>query len=151
LNSVFELARLVAELGFAEHRGGARKLVQVGRDGGDLFVREESAADHFVEGVEGFVFALLVALANGSDYGLASGIWTSDVSKALRVAERLDAGTVWINTYGMFDVAVPFGGRKHSGFGKELGEEALEPYLHSKSVWVDLTAAVPQSGQGITR
>ena len=93
----------------------------------------------------------LAALGNGSDYGLASGIWTSDVSKALRVAERLDAGTVWINTYGLFDVAVPFGGRKHSGFGKELGEEALERYLHSKSVWVDLTAAVPQSGQGISR
>ena len=72
------------------------------------------------------------------------------MSKALRVADRLDAGTVWINTYGMFDVAVPFGGRKHSGFGKELGEEALEPYLHSKSVWVDLTSAVPQSGQGIS-
>jgi acyl-CoA reductase-like NAD-dependent aldehyde dehydrogenase len=51
----------------------------------------------------------------------------------------------------MFDVAVPFGGRKHSGFGKELGEEALEPYLHSKSVWVDLTAGVPTSGQGISR
>ncbi|MGZ4152163.1 MAG: aldehyde dehydrogenase family protein [Actinomycetota bacterium] len=93
----------------------------------------------------------LLALANGVDYGLASGIWTSDVSKALRVADRLDAGTVWINTYGMFDVAVPFGGRKHSGFGKELGEEALEPYLHSKSIWVDLTSAVPQSGQGISR
>jgi phenylacetaldehyde dehydrogenase len=93
----------------------------------------------------------LVALANGVDYGLAAGIWTSDVSAAMRVADRLDAGTVWINTYGMFDVAVPFGGRKHSGFGKELGEEALEPYLHSKSVWVDLTAAVPQSGQGIAR
>jgi acyl-CoA reductase-like NAD-dependent aldehyde dehydrogenase len=93
----------------------------------------------------------LVALANGVDYGLAAGIWTSDVSAAMRVADRLDAGTVWINTYGMFDVAVPFGGRKHSGFGKELGEEALEPYLHSKSIWVDLTAAVPQSGQGITR
>jgi len=93
----------------------------------------------------------LVALANGVDYGLAAGIWTSDVSAAMRVADRLDAGTVWINTYGMFDVAVPFGGRKHSGFGKELGEEALEPYLHSKSVWVDLTAAVPQYGQGISR
>jgi acyl-CoA reductase-like NAD-dependent aldehyde dehydrogenase len=93
----------------------------------------------------------LVALANAVDYGLASGIWSSDVSKALRVADRLEAGTVWINTYGMFDVAVPFGGRKHSGFGKELGEEALESYLHSKSVWVDLTAAVPQSGQGISR
>jgi phenylacetaldehyde dehydrogenase len=93
----------------------------------------------------------LLTLANGIDYGLASGIWTSDVSKALRVADRLDAGTVWINTYGMFDVAVPFGGRKQSGFGRELGEEALEPYLHSKSVWLDLTSAVPQSGQGITR
>jgi len=93
----------------------------------------------------------LITLANGIDYGLASGIWTSDVNKAMRVADRLDAGTVWINTYGMFDVAVPFGGRKHSGFGKELGEEALEPYLHSKSVWVDLTAAVPTSGQGISR
>ena len=93
----------------------------------------------------------MLALANGNDYGLASGIWTSDVSKALRVADRLDAGTVWINTYGMFDVAVPFGGRKHSGFGRELGEEALEPYLHSKSVWLDLTSAVPQSGQGISR
>jgi acyl-CoA reductase-like NAD-dependent aldehyde dehydrogenase len=93
----------------------------------------------------------LIALANGVDYGLASGIWTADTSKALRVADRLDTGTVWINTYGMFDVAVPFGGRKHSGFGKELGEEALEPYLQSKSVWIDLTSAVPQGGQGISR
>ena len=58
---------------------------------------------------------------------------------------------MWINTYGMFDVAVPFGGRKHSGFGRELGAEALEPYLQSKSIWVDLTSAVPQSGQGISR
>ncbi len=93
----------------------------------------------------------LLTLANGVDYGLAAGIWTSDTSKALRVADRLEAGTVWINTYGMFDVAVPFGGRKHSGFGRELGAEALEPYLQSKSVWVDLTSAVPQAGQGISR
>jgi phenylacetaldehyde dehydrogenase len=48
-------------------------------------------------------------------------------------------------------VAVPFGGRKHSGFGRELGEEALDPYLKSKSVWVDLTPVVPQAGQGIGR
>ena len=93
----------------------------------------------------------LKALANDVRYGLAAGIWTRDTSKALRVAEHIEAGTVWINTYGMFDVAVPFGGRKHSGFGRELGEEALEPYLHSKSVWLDLDAAVPQSGQGISR
>ncbi len=93
----------------------------------------------------------LTALANDVRYGLAAGIWTADTSKALRVADHLQAGTVWINTYGMFDVAVPFGGRKHSGFGRELGEEALEPYLQSKSVWLDLEAAVPQSGQGISR
>src|SRR5439155_1522836 len=93
----------------------------------------------------------LRALANGVDYGLAAGIWTRDTSKALRLASDLQAGTVWINTYGMFDVAVPFGGRKHSGFGRELGQEALEPYLQSKSIWVDLTSAVPQSGQGIGR
>jgi phenylacetaldehyde dehydrogenase len=93
----------------------------------------------------------LRALANGVDFGLAAGIWTSDTGKALRLADDLQAGTVWINTYGMFDVAVPFGGRKHSGFGRELGAEALEPYLQSKSIWVDLTSAVPQSGQGISR
>ena len=93
----------------------------------------------------------LLALANGVDYGLAAGIWTADTSKALRLADRIEAGTVWINTYGMFDVAVPFGGRKHSGFGRELGEEAMEPYLQSKSLWVDLTPIVPQAGQGIGR
>jgi phenylacetaldehyde dehydrogenase len=93
----------------------------------------------------------LKALANDVRYGLAAGIWTRDTSRALRVADQLEAGTVWINTYGMFDAAVPFGGRKHSGFGRELGEEALEPYLQSKSIWLDLEAAVPQSGQGISR
>jgi phenylacetaldehyde dehydrogenase len=93
----------------------------------------------------------LKALANDVRYGLAAGIWTRDTSKALRLADYLDAGTVWINTYGMFDPAVPFGGRKHSGFGRELGEEALDPYLQSKSIWIDLEAAVPQAGQGISR
>jgi len=93
----------------------------------------------------------LAAMANAVPYGLAAGIWTADTSRALRLADELEAGTVWINTYGMFDVAVPFGGRKHSGFGRELGEEALEPYLTSKSVWVDLQSAAAQAGQAISR
>jgi len=65
----------------------------------------------------------------------------------MRLAERLEVGTVWVNTYGMFDVSVPFGGRKQS----ELGPEALDPYLVSKSIWVDLQPTRQQSGQSIGR
>lgn len=93
----------------------------------------------------------LVSLANDIPYGIAAGIWTADTSRALALSARLDAGTVWINTYGMFDVAVPFGGRKQSGGGRELGQEAMRPYLVNKSVWVDLEAALPTSGQSVGR
>ena len=93
----------------------------------------------------------LVAIANDVPYGIAAGIWTSDTSRALALSARLDAGTVWINTYGMFDVAVPFGGRKQSGGGRELGQEALRPYLVTKSVWLDLQAVAPTSGQAVGR
>jgi acyl-CoA reductase-like NAD-dependent aldehyde dehydrogenase len=79
-----------------------------------------------------------VALGNRSMYGLAAGIWTKDVSKAHRVARALKAGTVWINTYNVYDPAAPFGGYKASGFGRDLGREALEGYLETKSVWVGL-------------
>jgi acyl-CoA reductase-like NAD-dependent aldehyde dehydrogenase len=93
----------------------------------------------------------LERLANDVAYGLAAGIWSSDTAKAMRLAERLEVGTVWVNTYGMFDVSVPFGGRKQSGFGRELGPEALDPYLVSKSIWVDLQPTRQQSGQSIGR
>jgi phenylacetaldehyde dehydrogenase len=93
----------------------------------------------------------LARLANNVRYGLSAGIWTRDVAKALKLADQINVGTVWINTYGMFDVAVPFGGHKMSGYGRELGEEALDAYLQSKSVWVDLEAAVPKSGQSVAR
>lgn len=94
----------------------------------------------------------LISLANDVRYGLAAGVWSSDVNKALRFADAIRAGTVWINTYGMFDVAVPFGGHKMSGFGgRELGEEALDAYLQPKSIWIDTEAVIPTQGQGISR
>jgi acyl-CoA reductase-like NAD-dependent aldehyde dehydrogenase len=77
-----------------------------------------------------------VELANASIYGLAAGVWTRDVGKAHDVARRLQAGTVWINQYNWYDSAAPFGGFKQSGFGRELGREALEAYTEVKSVYV---------------
>ncbi len=76
--------------------------------------------------------------ANGSNYGLAAGIWTQDISKAHRLAKRLRAGTVWINCYNVFDAAMPFGGYKESGWGREMGHEVLENYLETKSVCAQL-------------
>jgi aldehyde dehydrogenase (NAD+) len=78
-------------------------------------------------------------LANATIYGLAAGIWTRDIKKALRTAREIRAGTVWVNTYNMYDAASPFGGFKQSGFGRDLGMHALEGYTQVKSVWVDLS------------
>ena len=80
-----------------------------------------------------------VELGNRIRYGLAAAVWTRDIKKALRVARALKAGTVWINTYNMYDPGLPFGGYKESGFGRERGEEAMREYTEVKSVWVDLT------------
>jgi acyl-CoA reductase-like NAD-dependent aldehyde dehydrogenase len=80
----------------------------------------------------------VVALANGTDYGLAAGVWTKDVAKAHKVARAIRAGTVWVNTYNLYDPSLPFGGFKQSGFGRDLGMEAIDGYLETKSVWIDL-------------
>ncbi len=77
-------------------------------------------------------------LANQNIYGLAAAVWTNDIRKAHAVARRLKAGTVWVNAYNMYDVALPFGGFKQSGFGRELGMHAIEHYTELKSVWVNL-------------
>jgi aldehyde dehydrogenase (NAD+) len=79
-----------------------------------------------------------IARANDTQYGLAAAVWTRDVKKAHYVARRLQAGTVWINTYNVYDTAAPFGGYKASGFGREMSAHAIEHYTQVKSVWVDL-------------
>jgi acyl-CoA reductase-like NAD-dependent aldehyde dehydrogenase len=79
-----------------------------------------------------------IAIANQTMYGLAAGVWTNNVKRAHRVAKRLQAGTIWINTYHPLDAASPFGGYKQSGYGRELGAYALDLYTQIKSVWVDL-------------
>jgi acyl-CoA reductase-like NAD-dependent aldehyde dehydrogenase len=80
----------------------------------------------------------LIARANTSRYGLAAGAWTRDLSKAHTFARAVKAGAVWINAYGLFDAAAPFGGYKESGFGREMGKEAVELYTQVKTVWVGL-------------
>jgi acyl-CoA reductase-like NAD-dependent aldehyde dehydrogenase len=79
-----------------------------------------------------------IAQANDTPYGLAAAVWSRDIARAHRVARRLQAGTVWVNTYNRYDAAAPFGGYKESGYGRELGVHALEHYTQVKNVWVDL-------------
>ncbi|HEV2914425.1 MAG TPA: betaine-aldehyde dehydrogenase [Pyrinomonadaceae bacterium] len=81
----------------------------------------------------------LIKQANETIYGLSAGIWTRDITRAHRFAREIHAGTIWINTFNMFNAASPFGGFKQSGYGREMGKHALELYTHIKSVWVDLS------------
>jgi len=80
----------------------------------------------------------VVEMANRNQYGLAAAVWTRDLKKAHQLSRQLRAGTVWINTYGLMDAALPFGGYKSSGFGRELGQAALEHYTEVKTVWMNM-------------
>ena len=80
----------------------------------------------------------IAKVANDTPYGLGAGIWTKDISKAHALAKKIRAGTVWINCYNIFDAALPFGGYKQSGWGREMGHEALEAYTEVKAVYAQL-------------
>ena len=83
------------------------------------------------------------AIANDTQFGLAAGVWTQSIRRALTASERLEAGTVWINTYRAVSYMSPFGGYKRSGIGRENGLSAIDSYLQEKSVWIDLKGEAP--------
>ena len=78
----------------------------------------------------------VIQRGNATTFGLGSGVWTRDVGKAHRLAKAIRAGSVWVNCYQAMDPAVPFGGYKMSGYGRESGRQHLEEYLNTKAVWI---------------
>ncbi len=80
-----------------------------------------------------------IAIANDSPFGLAAGVWTRDINRAHRIARRIRAGTVWVNTFDTADITVPFGGFKQSGFGRDKSLHALDGYTQLKTTWFDLS------------
>lgn len=127
--------------------GGAREQTEAGAFFQPTVVRSKTGSPVVEEEVFGPVLAVQtfddleegLAMADHSIYGLAGAVHTSDINKALMAARRIEAGMIWVNTYGRsLDVGSPFGGYKQSGFGKDFGAVALEKYLKGKSVWIQL-------------
>jgi acyl-CoA reductase-like NAD-dependent aldehyde dehydrogenase len=134
-------------------REGARVVVGGGRHGSSGYFMQPTVLTDVRPGmqvVQEEIFGPVVTvhpfksidevagLANDTIYGLAAAVWSRDVSKAQRVAQSIKAGTVWLNCYGAFDDALPFGGYKQSGWGREGGSEVLDAYTETKTVVVKL-------------
>lgn len=86
-----------------------------------------------------------IRLANDTIYGLAAGVWTENIGRAIRMSKALKAGTVWVNTYRAISYMMPFGGMKYSGIGRESGIEAVRHYLETKSTWISYAEGVPSN------
>jgi len=84
-----------------------------------------------------------VEIANDVVYGLAAGVWTSDMRKAMEIPKRINAGTVWVNTYRAVSYLAPFGGYKRSGLGRENGQETIQEYMQTKTIWISTATEVP--------
>ena len=84
-----------------------------------------------------------IAIANDIAFGLAAGVWTQSINRAIKVSNAIRAGTIWVNTYRAVSFLSPFGGYKQSGLGRENGIEAIREYLQTKSVWISTAADVP--------
>ena len=158
--TVSQLQRIESSVGRAREDGarilcGGSRAEVAGFPGG-LFYRPtviaDVANDSWIaqEEIFGPVLCLIpfedeseaVALANATRYGLAAGLWTANLRRAHRVARQLDAGTVWINMYRALTFNSPFGGYKRSGLGRLNGAEAVDEFLQTKSIWVELDEAV---------
>jgi len=164
LGSGFDPATQIGPLVSQHQRENVLRFIDTGRKEGAQLVAGGTAADRNGYFVQPTVFAnttghpltltreevfgpVLIAQpyddleevvreANDTVYGLAASVWTSNISKALRVAERLDAGTVWINSHNVVDPNMPFGGFKQSGIGREHGRSAIEAYTECKSICI---------------
>ncbi|WP_313348401.1 aldehyde dehydrogenase family protein, partial [Paracoccus sp. (in: a-proteobacteria)] len=77
-----------------------------------------------------------IAIANDSEFGLAAGVWTADMRRALLMSQRIEAGSVWVNTYRDVSYTTPFGGYKKSGIGRENGIEGIREFLQTKAIWL---------------
>lgn len=160
LTSALHRDRVLAYVDLAREQGG--EVLAGGRaPGGELargcyveptIVRARSYRDRVAqEEVFGpFVTVLTfkddaeaMEIANGTDYGLGSGLWTSNLQRAHRMARDLHAGMVWINSYKRVNPGSPFGGVGQSGYGREMGFDAMREYTHVKSVWVNVDAQIP--------